>query len=67
MPDLHERYLTDQNGTRVGVVLDITQYEQMLADLEELESIRAFDAAQESGDEAIPFEQEINEIARQRK
>jgi hypothetical protein len=67
MPDLHERYLTDQNGNRVGVVLDITQYEQMLADLEELESIRAFDAAQESGDEAIPFEQAINEIARQRK
>jgi hypothetical protein len=67
MPDLHERYLTDQNGNRVGVVLNIAQYEQMLADLEELESIRAFDAAMADRDEAVPFEQAIDEITRQRK
>jgi hypothetical protein len=32
------------------------------ADLEELESIRAYDAAKASGDEAIPFEQALQEI-----
>jgi hypothetical protein len=34
--------------------------------LEELESIRAYDVAKSSGDEAIPFEQAIEEIEKQR-
>lgn len=33
------------------------------ADLEELEAIRAYDAAKASRDEAIPFEQAIRGIA----
>jgi hypothetical protein len=34
--------------------------------VEELESIRAYDDAKTSGDEAIPFEQAIEEIRRRR-
>ena len=60
MAQLHERFLVDQNGNRVGVVLDMDEYKTLLADLEELESIRAFDAAHASGDEVIPFEQAIS-------
>ena len=36
--------------------------EQILEDLEELESVLAYDAAKSSGDEAIPFEQALEEI-----
>ena len=35
---------------------------QILGELEELESIRAYDAAKASNDEAIPFEQAVAEI-----
>jgi hypothetical protein len=35
-------------------------------DLEDLESIRAYDAAKTSGDEAIPLEQALREIERSR-
>ena len=56
------RYIVDQNGERLGVVLDIGVYEELLRELEELESVRAYDAAKASGDEAIPFEQAIDEI-----
>ena len=38
----------------------------MLEELEELESIRAFDLAKASGERAIPFEQAIQEIERER-
>ncbi len=38
------------------------EYERILQDLEELESIRAYDAAKASGDEAIPFEKAVAEI-----
>lgn len=62
-----ERFLVDDEGHRLGVVLDITEYKKILEDLEDLESIRAYDAAKASGDDAIPFEQALTEIQRARK
>lgn len=60
MIKLKERYVVDEKGNRVGVLLDLEDYQKLLEELEELESIRAYDAAKASGDEAIPFEQTIN-------
>lgn len=37
-------------------------YVELLEAQEELESIRAFDEAKSSGDEAIPFSQAVKEI-----
>jgi hypothetical protein len=67
MMALQEQYLTDREGNRVKVVLDMEQFQQMLEELEELDDIRAYDAAKASGDEAIPFEQAMAEIAQKRK
>lgn len=62
-----ERYVVDENGNRVGVLLDIADYHRLLEELEELESIRAYDAAKASGDEVIPFEQAVTEIEQNRR
>ena len=62
-----ERFVVDEHGNRMSVVLDITDYERLLKDLEELESIRAYDAAKLSAKEAVPFEQAIAEIERDRR
>ncbi|HXK70852.1 MAG TPA: hypothetical protein PK455_06085 [Caldisericia bacterium] len=59
---LKERYVTDEKGDRIGVLLDIEEYLKLLEELEELESIYAYDEAKASNDEAIPFEQAISEI-----
>ena len=56
---VRERYVVDEKGTRVGVLLDIDEYRRLLEELEELAAIRAYDAAKASGDEAIPFEQDV--------
>ena len=64
MAALQEEYLTDRDGNRVKVVLDIHRFQQMMEELEELDDIRAYDEAKASGDEAIPFEQAIDEIRR---
>ncbi|MFB8790772.1 MAG: hypothetical protein U7123_18430 [Potamolinea sp.] len=61
-----ERYLVDENGNRVGVFLDIADYQKLLEELAELEAIRAYDTAKATDDEAIPFEQAIAEIERDR-
>jgi len=53
--NIKERCLVDDNGNRVGVVLNMKDYHRLLEQLEELESIRAYDAAKASGDEIAPF------------
>jgi len=62
MINIKERYLVDDDGNRIGVVIDIEDYHRLLQELEELESIRAYDAAKASGDEVNPFEQLVTEI-----
>ena len=47
-----------------GVILPIEEYRKLM---EELESIRAYDAAKSSGDEAIPFDQAVRELERDRR
>jgi hypothetical protein len=56
------RFITDDAGNRVGVILDLAQYEELLEAKEELEDIRAFDEAKASGDETIPLDQALEEI-----
>lgn len=59
---LNKKYVTDQKGNRVGVLLDLDEYHKLIEEIEELESIRAYDKAKASGDEIIPFEQAVSEI-----
>jgi hypothetical protein len=67
MIGIKERYVVDENGTRISVLLGIEDYQRLLEELEELESIRAYDAAKASGDEVIPFEQAVAEIEQERQ
>ena len=65
--EIKERYIVDEKGTRVGVLLSMEEYARLLEALEELEAIRAYDAAKESDDEVIPFEKAITEIEQERR
>jgi hypothetical protein len=61
------RFVIDDSGERTAVILDIMEYQKLLEEAEELEAIRAYDAAKAAGDEVIPFEQAIREIERDRQ
>ena len=45
---LHPKYITDENGKKVSVILSINEYNQLLTELDELEDLKLFDAAKES-------------------
>ena len=62
-----ERFIKDRKGRKISVVLPIADFREIQRELEELESIRAYDAAKASNDEVIPFDQAIAEIERDRK
>jgi hypothetical protein len=67
MLKLVERYVVEDQGNRISVVLDIADYPKLLEQLEELEDVRAYDVAKASGDQPIPLEQAIAEIEQGRK
>ena len=62
LPKTKQKYVVDAKGKRVGVIVEIEQYRKMLRDMEELESIRAYDEARASADEAVPFDRATEEI-----
>ena len=61
-----ERYVTDERGVRTAVILDIESYQKMLAEIDMLDAIRAYDEAMSNPGEPIPFEQAVNEIESKR-
>jgi PHD/YefM family antitoxin component YafN of YafNO toxin-antitoxin module len=61
-----ERFVIDTNGNRTAVLIDIDDYQRLVAALEEVESMNAFDRAKSSKDEAISFGQAVAEIERER-
>jgi len=61
------QFITDGKGNKIAVILPMEEYKRICEELEELESIRAYDAAKASKDELIPFEQAIEEIEKSRK
>lgn len=61
------KFLKDKKGQKVSVVLGIKEYEKLMDDLEELEAIRAYDAARASGETPIPYEQVLAKIEHLRK
>lgn len=62
MPKTKERYLTDDEGNRTAVILDLEAYQRLLDAVDELEAIRAFDTAQASGEQPVPFEEAVARI-----
>lgn len=61
------QFIIDDSGERKAVILDIADYQKLLEEAEELEAIQAYDAAKAAGEEAIPFDQAVDEIERNRK
>ena len=42
---LHENFVTDAKGNKIAVLLPIKDYNKILEELEDLEDIKAYDAA----------------------
>lgn len=63
---LKQKYITDEQGNQIGILLDIEEYRKLLEDSEELNAIRAYYLAI-SEEEEIPFEEAIAEIENSRQ
>ena len=61
------KFIKNKKGQKVSVVLDIKEYEKLMEDLEELDAIRAYDAAKASDETPIPYEQVLRDNPQLRK
>ena len=62
MVALHPEFVVDESKHTKAVLLPFPEWENVVSELEELDDIRAFDAAKASNEETIPFDQAVREI-----
>ena len=60
---LHPEYIIDREKHTKAVVIPVKEWETILEEIEELNDIRAYDAAKaDKDDKVVSFSQAINEI-----
>lgn len=57
MKTIHPKFITDDKGKKLSVVLPIDEYKTMLDELEELEDIKLYDNAKASEEPSIPIDE----------
>lgn len=61
MVTVHPEYVVDEGQRRKAVLLPLAEWEKIIEELEELDDLRAYDAAKSGSQETIPFEQAVRE------
>lgn len=59
---LQKQIIQDDNGKNVGILLSMSEYESMIARLEELEDIVAYDQAKSEPSDSMPFNVFLKEL-----
>jgi hypothetical protein len=62
--NMNPQYVLNGRGKKVAVILTVGQYKRLLDKAEELWAIKAYDDAKASGETAIPFEEAMARIRR---
>ncbi len=67
---METRYVTDEKGERVGVILDMQEYQRVMEALEDLADLRAADEALEAiargEEEILPLDEAVREMEEER-
>ncbi len=66
MLTVHPEIVLDRKQRPKAVLLPYSEWNRVMADVEELEDIRAYDRAKARGGEAVPFEQAVKELKKSR-
>lgn len=67
MLTINPKYITDQEGKKISVVISVEEFESMMEMLDELEDVRIYDKAKLSDDPSIPIDEAFELIESLRK
>jgi hypothetical protein len=62
MLNTKEKFVLDENGNKIEVILSYDYYRLLLAEIEEKEELKAYDNAKSKNDEILDFDTAMNEI-----
>ena len=60
--NVHPRYVIDEKQRRKAVMLSLPEWDKIMEKLEELEDIRAYDAAKATAQKKGPFEESVRQL-----
>jgi hypothetical protein len=61
------QFITNEKSERTHVLIGVEDYEEILERIEDLADIRAYDEAKASGEIAVPLEEALERIKRERR
>jgi hypothetical protein len=64
---MHPKYITDDTGKKLSVVLPIEEYKALLEELDELDDIRRYDAAKAADEPTLPLDEAFSLIEARRR
>jgi hypothetical protein len=62
MLNTKEKFVLDENGNKIEVILSYDYYKSLLAEIEDKEELKAYDNAKSKNDEILDFDTAMNEI-----
>jgi hypothetical protein len=65
MLTINPKYITDQAGNKISVVISLKEFEAMVEKIEELEDIKLYDQVKNSDEPSLPID-EAFKISEQR-
>jgi len=60
------RFLTNEKGEKIAVVLDMGEYEKLLEELEDAEALVEYHEAKALGEVPIPLDEALSQIKKNR-
>jgi len=67
MLTLNPKYITDNTGKKISVILPMKDFKAIMEELEELEDIKFYDEAKKSNEPSIPIDDAFKMIEAKRK
>jgi hypothetical protein len=67
MLTLNPKYITDDKGKKISVILPLKDFEAILDELDELDDIKLYDKAKKSNEPSIPIDEAFKLIEEKRK
>jgi hypothetical protein len=62
MLNTKEKFVLDENGNKIEVILSYDYYKSLLSEIEEKEELKAYDKAKSKNDEILDFDAAMIEI-----
>jgi hypothetical protein len=67
MLTVNPKYITDNAGKKISVVLPMKEFKTLMEELEELNDIRLYDEAKAANEPSIPIDEAFKRIEAKRK